>query len=95
MIAAIKFPRHAAELFLTEEERTHPVWVSIKGRLEKKLADLREKNDNAKLTDVETAWLRGHIECLKAVLTLGNEPPPKVAADARPRPRTDLGAQYG
>ena len=81
--------------FLATEERTSPVWLSLKDRLEKKLADLRLQNDQPKLTDVETATLRGHIQCLKAVIALGNEPPPKVATAPRPTTRPDLGAKYG
>ena len=81
--------------FLTEDERTSGVWTSLKDRLERKLAELRVKNDDPTLTDVETATLRGHIACLKATLALGNEPPPKVATVARPPPRTDLGERYG
>ncbi len=88
-------PRQIFDFFLTEEERTSPVWLSLKARLERKLIELREKNDSQKLTDVETATLRGHIECLKAVLALGREPPPMVAPVARPVRATDLGAKYG
>jgi hypothetical protein len=83
------------DFHLTEDERTSAVWKSLKDRLEKKLAELRVKNDNPNLTDVETATLRGHIECLKGVISLGREPPPQVATAARPAPRTDLGAKYG
>ena len=81
--------------FLATEERTSPVWLSLKDRLEKKLAELRLQNDHPKLTDVETATLRGHIQCLKAVLALGNEPPPKVATEVRPRPRPEGALLYG
>ncbi len=83
------------DFFLSKEERESPVWQSLKARLEKKLTSLREKNDDQKLTDMQTATLRGHIDCLKAVIALGNEPPPKVVPDARPQPRIDLGAKYG
>lgn len=88
-------PKKIFEFFLSEDDRTSPVWLRLKARLEEKLADLREKNDNVNLTDVKTATLRGHIECLKAVLALGDQPPPMVATGARPPPRTDLGALYG
>lgn len=81
--------------FLTEDERTSPVWHSVRGHLERMLAKKRERNDNSKLTDVETATLRGHIECLKAFIALGSQPPMMTANNARPRPRGDLGARYG
>jgi hypothetical protein len=84
-----------ADDYLTRDDRTSPVWARLKDRLEKKLEALRKANDNPKLTDVETATLRGHLKCLKEVIALGNEPPESVAPDARPRPRIDLGAKYG
>ena len=87
--------RQIFDFYLTEDERTSGVWTSLKDRLERKLAELRVKNDDPTLTDVETATLRGHIECLKGVISLGREPPPKVATVARPPPRTDLGERYG
>ncbi len=83
------------ESFLTDDERTSPVWQSVQGHLERMIAKKRIENDNPKLTDVETATLRGHIACLTAILALGKEPPPKVAPTARLRPRVDLGAKYG
>ena len=84
-----------SDKFLTQDERTSPVWQSVRGHLERMLAKKRIENDNPKLTDVETATLRGHIQCLIAVSAIGNEPPPQVASDVRPRTRVDLGAKYG
>lgn len=81
--------------FLTEDERTSPVWQSVQGHLERMLAKKRIENDNPKLTDVQTATLRGHIQCLTAIIALGKTPPPLAVPDARPRPRIDLGAKYG
>lgn len=81
--------------FLTDDERNSPVWQSVRGHLERMIARKRIENDNPKLTDVETATLRGHIECLKAMLALGRTPPPLTATVARPGPRPDLGARYG
>ncbi len=80
--------------FLTEDERKSPVWASVQKHLERMLARKRIENDNPKLTDVETATLRGHIACLKAMQAL-DKPPQVVATDARQRPRIDLGAKYG
>lgn len=83
------------DFYLTDEERTSATWQSVQARLEGMLAKKRIENDSPKLTDVETATLRGHIDCLKAILALGKKPPQMTAADARPRPRADGGAQYG
>jgi hypothetical protein len=83
------------DLFLTDDERTSPVWQSVQAHLERMLAKKRIENDNPKLTDVETATLRGHINCLKAILALGSKPPATVAPTARPGPRPDYGAKYG
>lgn len=81
--------------FLTKDERTSPVWQSVRVHLERMLAKKRIDNDNPKLTDVQTATLRGHIQLLNAMLALGDEPPPVTAPNARPGPRIDLGAKYG
>lgn len=88
-------PKPIVDSFLTDDERNSPVWQSVQAHLERMLAKKRIENDNPKLTDVETATLRGHIECLIAMLALGRKPPPMVAPAARPGPRPDLGAMYG
>lgn len=87
--------RQLEDFYLSKEERLSPVWTALRAKLERKLVELRAKNDDPNLTDVETATLRGHIQCLKAMIALGNEPPPKVATVARQLPRADLGAMYG
>lgn len=88
-------PKLIADDFLTEDERASATWQSLKGRLEAMLAKKRIENDNPKLTDVETATLRGHIQFLTAVLRLGEKPPAMTASNARTGPRVDLGAKYG
>lgn len=92
MIAPVK---QIADNFLTEDERTSPVWQSVKGHLERMLAEKRVLNDNPNMTTVETAALRGQINLLKAFLALGSKPPVMMAPAARPTPRGDLGAKYG
>ncbi len=77
------------ENFLTDDERTSPVWQSVKAHLERMLAKKRIDNDNPNLTDVQTATLRGHIACLTAILALGKKPPAMAAPTARPGPRPD------
>ncbi len=83
------------ENFLTVEERNSPVWASVLTHIERMLAKKRTENDNPKLTDVETATLRGHIQCLIALRALGRTPPPMTATVARPGSRPDYGAKYG
>lgn len=81
--------------FLTQEERTSPVWQSVCQHIDRMLAKKRVENDDPKLTDVETATLRGHIACLKSLRDLGKKPPEMTATSARPGSRRDLGAEYG
>ena len=88
-------PKLIIEFFLTDDERSSPVWHSIHAHLERMLAAKRILNDNPKLTDVETATLRGHIACLTAFIALGKKPPPMAAPVARSGPRPDPGAHYG
>lgn len=81
--------------FLTEDERTSPVWQSVKAHLERMLAKKRIENDNPKLTPVETAALRGQIQTLRAMIALGAKPPEMTVPLGSPRARQDLGAKYG
>lgn len=78
--------------FLSKEERTSPVWQSVKGHLERMLAKRRIENDNPKLTPVETAMLRGQIQTLRAMIALGAEPPAMTATPGSAYPRQALGA---
>lgn len=88
--------RPFADLFLTEEERLSSTWQSVQRHLERMLAKKRLENDNPNLTEVETATLRGHLSCLKAILALGSRPSAMTATVARPnQTRPDLGAKYG
>lgn len=61
---------------LTHAERISPLWIKISAELEKKLQNLRIKNDNETLTEAQTAALRGQIKSLKSFLGLGDEMPP-------------------
>ncbi len=83
------------ENFLTDDERTSPVWQSVRLHLERMLAKQRVANDNPNLTKKQTAMLRGHIQCLRAILALGAKPSSLAAPTARPSPRPDYGAKYG
>lgn len=88
-------PKVIADDFLTSEERNSPVWQSVCQHLQRLLEKKRQENDNSDLTETQTATLRGHISCLKAVIALGRNPPETVVPNARLGPRVDLGAKYG
>jgi hypothetical protein len=59
---------------MTTSEKSHPLWLRLKGHFEDQLRALRLKNDRPQ-TEPETAMLRGHIKCLRAVLALGEDRP--------------------
>lgn len=92
MIAPIK---QTEDFYLSKDARTSPVWAEVLSHVERMLEAKRTELENPKLTDAATNVVRGHIQALKAMQALGKEPPPKVALDARPSPRIDLGAKYG
>ncbi|HET8727584.1 MAG TPA: hypothetical protein VFO41_08760 [Alphaproteobacteria bacterium] len=80
MMAPIRNPD--LDIVLTDEERASGAWRALKAKFEAILDRKRKENDNPNLTDVETATLRGHIACLKAVLAL-DKPPLAAVPDAR------------
>jgi hypothetical protein len=55
-------------------ERQSAVWLKLKKQLEARLAMLRMKNDSD-LSPHRTARLRGRIEEVKALLSLGTDKP--------------------
>ena len=61
-----------AEL-LTHDDRISPAWGKVRKHLESELDRLRRYNDRRHDIE-ETAWTRGQIEQIKAVLALGQEP---------------------
>ena len=60
---------------LTAGDKANPLWVKLRAELEKRLANLRGKNDGPATHD-ETLTMRGQIQCLKALLALEKELPP-------------------
>lgn len=53
----------------------HPGWPKFKAMLDRKIAELRELNDNQALTAEQTAGLRGEIGALKTlILAIENAP---------------------
>lgn len=59
---------------LTAGEKLSPLWARLKAHFETQLQSMRARNDRA-MTELETAALRGHISCLKALLALGEDRP--------------------
>lgn len=84
-----------SRLELAAHERSDPVGLKLRAHFEEELTRLRRRNDALGLSEIETAVLRGHIRFLKGAIALWEPPPPRVESDARPRPRIDLGRQYG
>lgn len=60
--------------FLTEGDRHSPLWLKLSDHLRSKLRDAHGKLEGDQ-SEQQTAMLRGHIKCLKALITLGDEPP--------------------
>lgn len=61
--------------FLTDGEKASPLWQKLTAELETRLKNQRGKNDDPKLSEQETAAIRGHIACLKGLIALGKQPP--------------------
>lgn len=57
------------DFLLSDYEKSQPLWMRLKAHLEDRLASARSKND-APLSDVDTAALRGEIRCLKTLIRL-------------------------
>lgn len=67
---------------LTKQDRDSAVWLKLVLHLNARLATLRVKND-ADMTPEKTARLRGRIEEVKALLTLGSDKPVVEDEDAK------------
>lgn len=61
------------EFQLTATDREAPLWRALSGHLTSRLASLREKNDSRQHDAAETAFLRGQIAEIKALLELAAE----------------------
>lgn len=64
---------------VNDAERTSPLWQAMRRHYEARLAHLRQQNDTRKSPE-DTAWVRGQIEEVKALLRL-DEPPREVPRD--------------
>ena len=63
-----------SDFALTDGERHHPLWTRLSAHLTERLRELRGRNDGP-LNEIETATLRGQINCLKGIIALGDDPP--------------------
>lgn len=60
---------------LTDGEKSHPLWARLKAHLESRLVAARMRNDDAQMSPIDTAALRGSIKCLKSIIQLGDDVP--------------------
>lgn len=58
---------------LTSDDRHSPGVAKLRKHLEAELDALRRHNDKAR-SEADTAWTRGEIACVKAILALCEEP---------------------
>lgn len=65
---------------LTPHDRASSLWLRLATHLSDRLADARRRND-APLSDIETAMLRGEIKSLRRLLALGDDNRPVVTGD--------------
>ena len=70
---------------LSDNDKAQPIWARLRAHAESELTRLRIMNDSEKLTEMETATLRGHIKCLKVLLHLGDDPPDMTGDQGAPR----------
>ena len=69
------------EPVLTPGDRQSAVWQKLKKYLDAQLEVLRKRND-ADFDERKTAKLRGRIEAVKAMLSLGTDAPQSPSEDA-------------
>lgn len=62
---------------LAASDVASPTWAKLERHLRARLADLRARNDNPQTAD-ETAFLRGRIAEVKALLHTAEEDPPPI-----------------
>lgn len=59
---------------ITRADRLNPLWPNLVSQWKERLASLRAQND-APLSELDTARLRGQILEIKALIALDEEPP--------------------
>ena len=60
---------------LTDGEKSHPLWKRLSAYLELRLVFLRQQNDDADMTEQQTAALRGQIKSIRGIIALGDDRP--------------------
>jgi hypothetical protein len=60
---------------LSDGERGHPLWARLKAHLQGRLAAARVRNDDATMTEAQTAALRGQIAAYKTIISFGDDRP--------------------
>jgi hypothetical protein len=71
----VEHPAAVTEDFsLTSADKMSSLWMRLRAHLEDRLADARRRNDAA-LSDLDTAVLRGEIKSLKRLIALGDDRP--------------------
>ena len=63
---------------INETQATNPLWQALRAHYVERLARLRTDNDNAALSEYETAALRGRIAECKALLDLDSPEPEMI-----------------
>lgn len=63
------------EFELTAGEKASPVWIRLTTYLQAELDLARARNDSPKLSEHDTATLRGDIKRLKALIALNEDRP--------------------
>lgn len=66
-----------ADPLFTRDDRISPTWGKLRRWLEAELAERRAHNDKRRDAE-ETAFTRGDIDRIKAILRLGEEPDKKT-----------------
>jgi hypothetical protein len=60
---------------LTANDKASSLWLRLRAHLEERLSAARMVNDNASLSEQDTAALRGRIRLLKSLIALGDDRP--------------------
>lgn len=68
-------------MIVSHADRQSALWRQLETHCTERLNTLRSKNDSKNLTDLETAYLRGEINQIKAFLALANPGPDLTNSD--------------
>jgi hypothetical protein len=68
-------PAYQEPFRLAENDKQSGTWGKLSAHLKDRLETLRRQNDGERLTDIQTAVIRGKIAILKELCALEEEPP--------------------